>query len=40
MRNRAGVPGQGPGHEDISEMVAREMAKKRQKMEAERERGK
>jgi len=39
-RGSAGVPGQGPGREDFSEMVAKEMAKKRQKMEAERERGK
>ena len=37
-RGRAGVP--GGGGEDFSEMVAKEMAKKRQKMEAERERGK
>ncbi|KAF8261265.1 DUF382-domain-containing protein [Lactarius quietus] len=39
-RGSAGVPGQGPGREDFSEMVAKEMAKKRQKMEADRERGK
>ncbi len=38
-RGSAGVPGQGPGREDFSDMVAKEMAKKRQKMEAERERG-
>lgn len=36
---RAGVPGAG-NSEDFSDMVAREMAKKRQKMEAERDRGK
>lgn len=35
---RAGVP--GGNSEDFSDMVAREMAKKRQKMEADRERGK
>jgi len=28
-RGSAGVPGQGPGREDFSEMVAKEMAKKR-----------
>ncbi|KAH9980808.1 DUF382-domain-containing protein [Lactifluus volemus] len=39
-RGSAGVPGQGPGREDLSDMVAKEMAKKRQKMEAERDRGK
>ncbi|KAI0294238.1 hypothetical protein B0F90DRAFT_1640747 [Multifurca ochricompacta] len=39
-RGSAGVPGQGPGREDFSDMVAKEMAKKRQKMEADRERGK
>jgi splicing factor 3B subunit 2 len=39
-RGSAGVPGQDPGREDLSDMVAKEMAKKRQKMEAERDRGK
>ncbi|KAI0289800.1 hypothetical protein BC826DRAFT_1029522 [Russula brevipes] len=39
-RGSAGVPGQGPGREDFSDMVAKEMAKKRQKMEADRDRGK
>ncbi len=37
-RGNAGVPGQGPGREDFSDMVAKEMAKKRQKMEADRDR--
>jgi len=37
-RGSAGVPGQGPGREDFSDMVAKEMAKKRQKMEADRDR--
>jgi splicing factor 3B subunit 2 len=35
-RGNAGVPG-GRGGEDFSEMVAKEMAKKKQKMERERE---
>jgi len=39
-RGSAGVPGQGPGREDFSDMVAKEMAKKRQKMEADRDRSK
>jgi len=38
-RGSAGVPGQGPGREDFSDVVAKEMAK-RQKMESDRERGK
>ncbi|KAI0056428.1 DUF382-domain-containing protein [Artomyces pyxidatus] len=38
-RGSAGVPGAG-GQEDFSDMVAKEMAKKRQKMEADRDRGK
>jgi len=38
-RGSAGVPGQGPGREDFSDVVAKEMAK-RQKMEADRDRGK
>ncbi|KAF8498789.1 DUF382-domain-containing protein [Russula emetica] len=37
-RGSAGVPGQGPAREDFSDMVAKEMAKKRQKMEADRDR--
>jgi splicing factor 3B subunit 2 len=37
-RGRAGVP--GGGGEDFSDMVAKEMAKKKQKMEAERDRSK
>ena len=36
-RGNAGVPG---SKEDFSDMVAKEMAKKRQKMETDRERGK
>lgn len=37
-RGAAGVP--GANREDFSDMVAKEMAKKRQKMEAEKDRGK
>jgi splicing factor 3B subunit 2 len=37
-RGTAGVP--GAGREDFSDMVAKEMAKKKQKMEREKEHGK
>jgi splicing factor 3B subunit 2 len=35
-RGNAGVPGAGSRGEDFSEMVAKEMAKKKQKMDRER----
>ena len=36
-RGNAGVPGAGSRGEDLSDMVAKEMAKKKQKMDRERE---
>ena len=39
-RGNAGVPGAGSRGEDFSDMVAKEMAKKKQKMDRDREKDK